>query len=152
EDTAELQLAAPHVLRLETRPATVDGVPAITMADLVRTSLRLRPDRLIVGEVRGREVVDMLQALNTGHDGSLATIHANGAEDAVRRLAALVAQYSSWPDHLVGDFVRSSIDIVVHVERGPSGTRSVHHVLELARPGTPTVNHRPLVVDGVVVN
>ncbi len=92
EDTAELRLRSPHVLRLETRPSNVEGVAAIDMAALVRTALRLRPDRLIVGEIRGDEAVDLVQALNTGHDGSLATLHANSAADALARLSSLVVR------------------------------------------------------------
>ena len=150
EDTAELQLDTAHVLRLETRPATADGVPAITMSDLVRTSLRLRPDRLVLGEIRGAEVMDMLQALNTGHDGSMATCHANGPLDALRRVESLVVQHSpGWPVHAVRDHVRSSVDIVVHVERAAHGRRCVSDIIELAPPAaTPT--HRTL-VDGAIV-
>ena len=90
EDAAELRLAAPHVVRLESRPGAPDGAAAVTIRDLVRNALRMRPDRLIVGEVRGAEALDLLTAMNTGHDGSLSTVHANGAADAVRRLETLV--------------------------------------------------------------
>jgi pilus assembly protein CpaF len=136
EDTAELRLDAGHVLRLETRPATVDGTPAVTMTDLVRTALRLRPDRIVVGEVRGAEVVDMLGALNTGHSGSLTTCHANGPLDALRRIEALVAQHSpAWPLAAVRDAISASIDIVVHVHRVGTGARQVTDVIELAEPG-----------------
>lgn len=151
EDTAELRLAAPHVLRLETRPATVDGTPAITMTDLVRTSLRLRPDRLVVGEIRGGEVIDMLNAMNTGHSGSLTTCHANGPLDALRRVETLVTQHSpAWPLHAVRDTVRSSLDVVVHVDRLPTGQRRVSHILELAPPDAEG-DHRHLVTDSVCV-
>ncbi len=137
EDTAELALDAGHVLRLETRPATVDGVPAVTMADLVRTSLRLRPDRIIIGEIRAGEVVDLLQALNTGHDGSLATCHANGTSDALRRIESLAVQHApGWPLTAVRETIRSSIDVVVHVTRTASGARRVTDVLELPGPGS----------------
>ncbi|MCU1398447.1 MAG: gspE [Acidimicrobiales bacterium] len=150
EDTAELRLGATHVLRLETRPATVDGTPAVTMTDLVRTALRLRPDRIVVGEVRGAEVVDMLGALNTGHSGSLSTCHANGPADALRRLEALVAQHSpAWPLDAVRDAIATSIDVVVHVERDERGRRRISDVLELAEPGTGTP-HRSLVERGSV--
>ena len=147
EDTAELRLAAPHVLRLETRPATVDGTPAVTMTDLVRASLRLRPDRIVVGEIRGGEVIDMLNAMNTGHSGSLTTCHANGPLDALRRVETLVTQHSpAWPLHAVRDTIRSSIDVVVHVDRLPTGQRRVNHVLELAQPDAEH-DHRALVDD-----
>ncbi|MCU1389371.1 MAG: gspE [Ilumatobacteraceae bacterium] len=150
EDTAELRLGATHVLRLETRPATVDGTPAVTMTDLVRTALRLRPDRIVVGEVRGAEVVDMLGALNTGHSGSLSTCHANGPSDALRRLEALVAQHSpAWPLDAVRDAIATSIDVVVHVERDGAGRRRISDVLELAEPGTGGT-HRNLVARGSV--
>jgi hypothetical protein len=136
EDTAELRLDAAHVLRLETRSETVDGTPAVTLADLVRTSLRLRPDRLVVGEVRGAEVVDMLQALNTGHDGSFTTCHANGPDDALRRVQSLVVQHTSgWPMDAVVDHVHASLDVVVHVARSVDGARRVDRIVEIARPG-----------------
>lgn len=151
EDTAELRLDAAHVLRLETRPQTVDGTPAVTLADLVRTSLRLRPDRLVVGEVRGPEVVDMLQALNTGHDGSFTTCHANGPDDALRRVESLVVQHTSgWPIEVVAEHVCSSIDVVVHVARGDDGRRRVGSVVELRTPGAAA--HRTLARGDDVVN
>ncbi len=148
EDIAELQLDAAHVLRLETRPATVDGTPAVTMTDLVRTALRLRPDRIVLGEIRGPEVVDMLAAMNTGHAGSLSTCHANGTTDALRRLESLVVQHSpTWPLAAVRDTIQASLDIVVHVERRPDGQRCVAEVLELALPGSADT-HRALVTGG----
>ncbi|MCU1394770.1 MAG: gspE [Ilumatobacteraceae bacterium] len=148
EDTAELRLAADHVLRLETRPATVDGTPAVTMTDLVRTALRLRPDRIVVGEVRGAEVVDMLGALNTGHSGSLSTVHANGPRDALRRLEALVAQHSpAWPLDAVRDTIASSIDTVVHIHRLDDGRRRITDIVELAEPQSGDA-HRWLVERG----
>ena len=151
EDIAELRLDAAHVLRLETRPATADGVAAISMTDLVRTSLRLRPDRIVVGEIRGAEVIDMLQALNTGHDGSMATCHANGPLDALRRLETLVVQHApSWPMDAVRDHVRSSIDVLVHVERGAGGVRSVSEIVEVLAPGA-AGDHRTLAVGGEVL-
>jgi len=152
EDTAELRLAAPHVLRLETRPATVDGTPAVTMTDLVRASLRLRPDRIVVGEIRGAEVIDMLNAMNTGHSGSLTTCHANGPLDALRRIETLVTQHSpAWPLQAVRDTVRSSIDIVVHLDRTAAGERRVSEILELAPPDSDG-HHRALVVDSRCVS
>jgi pilus assembly protein CpaF len=133
EDVAELRLAAPHVLRLETRPATADGVAAITMSDLLRTALRLRPDRLVLGEIRGDEAADLVQALNTGHDGSLTTIHANGPLDALARIESLVVRSNAgWPMAAVRDQVHRSLDIVVHVARSASGQRRIAEIAEVA--------------------
>lgn len=126
EDTAELDLTDRHVVRLETRAETVDGVRAIDANQLVRAALRLRPDRLVVGEFRGAEALAAVQALNTGHDGSLATCHANSALDGMRRLAGLVLQAApSWPIAAVRRQVSRSIDAVVHLERTGSGRRVV---------------------------
>ena len=138
-------------MRLETRPATIDGTPAITLADLVRTSLRLRPDRIVVGEIRGAEVVDMLQALNTGHDGSIATCHANGPHDALRRLHSLVIQHTGgWPIDAVREHVCSSIDVIIHVERGRDGSRQISDIVELGPPESPD-SHRVLCAGGSVL-
>ncbi len=132
EDVAELRLHHPHVVRLETRPATPDGVGEVGLDQLVRTALRLRPDRLVVGEVRGAEAVPLLQALHTGHDGSLATVHANSAADALERLAALVVQsVGNWPAEAVRRHVEGAIDIVVHLHRSATGARTVHEVVEV---------------------
>ncbi len=132
EDIAELRLGHPHVVRLETRDATPDGVGEVTLADLLRAALRLRPDRLVVGEVRGAEAVQLLHALNTGHDGSLATVHANGPLDALERLAALVVQaVSNWPAAAVRRHVEGAIDAVVHLSRSTGGTRVVSEVVEV---------------------
>ncbi|MCB0998967.1 MAG: CpaF family protein [Acidimicrobiales bacterium] len=134
EDTAELHLSSPHVLRLETRPAS-EGAAAIELSRLVRTALRLRPDRLVIGEIRGDESVDLLQALNTGHDGSLSTVHANGALDALHRLASLVVRSSpGWPLDDVTAQVMRSIDIVVHLERDERGRR-IREVVEVGSAG-----------------
>jgi pilus assembly protein CpaF len=136
EDTAELSLRAAHVVRLEARPASSDGIGGASMRDLVRAALRLRPDRLVVGEVRGAEALDMVQALNTGHDGSLSTCHANGPVDALRRLETMVLQGgSSLPLEAVRDMVQSSVDAVVHVARAGDGRRHVAEVAELLPPG-----------------
>ena len=132
EDIAELRLPHPHVVRLETRAATPDGVGDVTMVDLLRAALRLRPDRLVVGEVRGAEAVALLQALNTGHDGSLATVHANSADDALARLATLVLHDApSWPLAAIREHVRRAIDVVVHVARGTDGSRRVVDVAQV---------------------
>lgn len=154
EDVAELRLTHPHVLRLETREATPDGVAAITLAHLLRTALRLRPDRLVVGEVRGDEAVHLLHAMNTGHDGSLSTIHANNALDALHRLSGLVLQHTgNWPLAAVHHHVVRAVDAVVHLERGPDGTRRVAEVAEvLPRPDPQWgIGVRQLAVEGRVV-
>jgi pilus assembly protein CpaF len=151
EDTAELRLTSDHVVRLEARPASADGPPPIELRELLRAALRLRPDRLVVGEVRGAEALDLLQALNTGHDGSLATVHANSPIDTVRRLAAMVAQGGDVPVDFVHDLIHSAIDVVIQVARQPHGTRTVCDVVELARPDSDTPHDRALVRDGQVV-
>ncbi|MCY4424995.1 MAG: ATPase, T2SS/T4P/T4SS family [Acidimicrobiaceae bacterium] len=132
EDAAELQLEHPHVVRLEARPESREGGGAVTIRDLVRNALRMRPDRMVVGEVRGPEALDLLHALNTGHAGCLATLHANGPVDALRRLAALAAA----ADERLGvaavrDHVASAIDAVVHVGRFDGGARRVAAVAEV---------------------
>jgi len=135
EDVAELRLPHPHVVRMETREATPDGVGEITLAHLLRTALRMRPDRLVIGEIRGGEAVHLLQALNTGHDGSLATVHANSALDALERLASLVLhEVGNWPLPAVYQHVGRAIDVVVHVVRGNDGVRRVAEVAEVV-PG-----------------
>lgn len=132
EDTAELAPATEHVVRLEARPATADGVSAISLERLLHTALRLRPDRLVVGEVRGPEILGLVQALNTGHDGSLSTVHANSARDAVHRLETLVMQAApTWPLGAVRSHLHRCVDAVVHVERAVGGTRRVTEIAEL---------------------
>jgi len=137
EDAAELRLPGPHVVRLETRPGSVEGVPAVTARDLVRNALRMRPDRVIVGEVRGGEALDMVQAMNTGHDGSLSTIHANSCEDALRRLETLVLMAGvGLPLAAVRDHIASAVDLVVQLDRDARGLRRVCEVSEVIRPGS----------------
>lgn len=132
EDTNELRLRHPHAVYLETRPASIEGVAAIELSDLVRHALRLRPDRLIVGEVRGAESFDMLQAMNTGHAGSLATCHANSAVDALHRLESMVLRaVANWPLSAVRSYIASAIDIVVHVERDHDGSRHIADVVQV---------------------
>jgi len=132
EDTAELPVEGGHVVRLEARPAMVDGPMQITVADLVRTALRLRPDRIVVGEVRGDEVLGLVQALNTGHDGSLSTCHANGPLDALLRLEMLVLQAApTWPLTAIRHQLSRSIDVIVHVERSSGSTRRVTSICEV---------------------
>jgi pilus assembly protein CpaF len=132
EDAAELSLQQEHVVRLESRPANVEGHGEVTIRDLVRNALRMRPDRIVVGEVRGGETLDMLQAMNTGHEGSLATVHANSALDAMSRLETLATMSElALPVDTIRDQINSAIDIVVHLERGVDGTRRVSGVAAL---------------------
>jgi pilus assembly protein CpaF len=132
EDSAELQLQQDHVVRLETRPANVEGMGAVTQRDLVRNALRMRPDRIVIGEVRGGEVLDMLQAMNTGHDGSLSTVHANSARDAMSRIETMVLMSGlSLPMRALRDYIASALDMVVHVGRLSDGTRKLMRVCEI---------------------
>jgi pilus assembly protein CpaF len=133
EDAAELSLSQEHVVQLETRPANVEGRGAITIRDLVRNSLRMRPDRIIVGECRGGEALDMLQAMNTGHEGSLTTVHANTTDDALSRMETLASLSEvEIPFHALRDQVNSSIDLVVQLVRGADGTRRIVEVAYLS--------------------
>jgi pilus assembly protein CpaF len=126
EDSAELQLQQPHVVRLETRPPNIEGRGAVTQRDLVRNSLRMRPDRIVIGEVRGAEALDMLQAMNTGHDGSLTTIHANTPRDALGRIENMVSMTGvTFQIKALRTQIASAIDIVVQVERQEDGRRRV---------------------------
>src|SRR5499433_3382015 len=132
EDSAELQLQQDHIVRLETRPANVEGAGAVTQRDLVRNALRMRPDRIVVGEVRGAEVLDMLQAMNTGHDGSLSTVHANSTRDALSRVETMVLMSGlSLPVRAMRDYVASALDLVVHVARLSDGTRKIVRLTEI---------------------
>jgi pilus assembly protein CpaF len=132
EDSAELQLQQPHVVRLETRPPNIEGRGAITQRDLVRNSLRMRPDRIVLGEVRGGEALDMLQAMNTGHDGSLTTIHANTPRDALGRIENMVSMTGiSFPVKALRSQISSAIDEVIQVERMEDGRRRVVSVQEI---------------------
>ena len=133
EETAELRLAQPHVVRLEARPANSEGVGATSVRDLVRAALRMRPDRIVVGEVRGGEALDMLQALNTGHDGSLSTVHANGPADALARIETLTLLAGvGLPLPAVRAQIAAAIDAVVFVSRREGGERRVECVAEVA--------------------
>ncbi len=148
EDVAELKLAHRHVVRLEARPLSPDGNHEISTRSLVRTALRLRPNRLIIGEVRGAETLDMLSAMNTGHDGSMSTIHANSARDALRRVESLVLQHAAnWSREIEQDHVASSINAIVHVARNIDGSRFVKEVLLVSREGLNEV-----VLDGRVLH
>jgi len=133
EDTAELQLQQSHVVRLETRPANIEGAGAISQRDLVINTLRMRPDRIIVGESRGPEALDMLQAMNTGHDGSMTTVHANAPREAFSRLETMVMMASQHvPDKVIRQQLASAINIVVHCARLSDGTRKVTGIGEVA--------------------
>jgi len=132
EDSAELQLKQDHVVRLETRPPNIEGKGQITQRNLVRNSLRMRPDRIIVGEVRGAEAVDMLQAMNTGHDGSLTTVHANTPTDALMRVETMVNMAGfNLPSTYIKKFISSAIDVVVQVERLVDGSRKLVSLQEI---------------------
>jgi pilus assembly protein CpaF len=134
EDAAELQLAQQHVLRLEARPKNIEGEGEITIRDLVRNSLRMRPDRIIVGEVRGAEALDMLQAMNTGHDGSLCTVHANAPRDALARIETMVMMAGfELPVRAIRQQVASALDLIVQLERLEDGTRRVVSITEVQR-------------------
>jgi len=126
EDAAELCLQQPHVVRLESRPAGVEGRGEVSIRDLLRNALRMRPDRIVIGEVRGPEALDLLTALNTGHDGALSTIHANSPADALRRLETLALMAGvGLPHEAIAEQVRRGVDVVVHLERGRDGSRRV---------------------------
>lgn len=132
EDAAELQLQQPHTVRLETRQANIEGQGAVVQRDLVRNALRMRPDRIIVGEVRGAEALDMLQAMNTGHDGSLTTLHANTPRDALRRLETMILMAgTNLPDKAMREQISSAINVLIHIARLSDGSRKVVKVSEI---------------------
>ncbi|MGK2944095.1 MAG: CpaF family protein [Desulfuromonadales bacterium] len=132
EDSAELQLQQPHVIRLETRPPSIEGTGQVTQRDLVRNSLRMRPDRIVVGEVRGAEAFDMLQAMNTGHDGSLTTIHSNSPRDSLTRLESMILMTGvSLPEKAMRFMVSSALDLVIQSSRMTDGTRKITSVAEV---------------------
>ena len=132
EDAAELQLQQGHVIRLESRPANIEGEGEIRIRELVRNALRMRPDRIVVGEVRGAETLDMLQAMNTGHEGSLTTIHANSPRDALNRLETLVLMSGlEIPLHAIREQISSALDVIIHITRLVDGSRRISHVTEV---------------------
>lgn len=132
EDSAELQLQQPHVLRLETRPANIEGKGEVTQRDLVKNSLRMRPDRIVVGEVRGEEAFDMLQAMNTGHDGSLTTVHANTPRDALARIENMVTMSgANLPLNAIRSQIASAVNFVIQLERQEDGKRKVVSIQEI---------------------
>ena len=142
EDTAELRIARRHVARMETRPANVEGQGALEIADLVRNALRMRPDRIVVGECRGREALWMLQAMNTGHDGSLTTIHANSARDVILRLEVMVQSAADLPVASIHRQISSAVDLIVQLERLPGGQRVVSEIAEVLPPSEQTTEVR----------
>ncbi|MHA6689901.1 CpaF family protein [Devosia sp. A449] len=132
EDSAELQLQQPHVVRLETRPPNLEGEGEITMRDLIKNCLRMRPERIIVGEVRGPESFDLLQAMNTGHDGSMGTLHANSPREALSRLESMITMGGySLPSRTIREMITSSIDVVVQAARLRDGSRRITHITEI---------------------
>ncbi|MFA8385139.1 MAG: CpaF family protein [Pelagibaca sp.] len=132
EDSAELQLQQPHVVRLETRPPNVEGTGEVTMRDLVKNCLRMRPERIIVGEVRGPEAFDLLQAMNTGHDGSMGTLHANTPREALARLGAMITMGGyDLPSQTIQEMAVSSIDVIIQAARLRDGSRRITHVTEV---------------------
>ncbi|MBN9276744.1 MAG: CpaF family protein, partial [Hyphomicrobium sp.] len=132
EDSAELQLQQPHVVRLETRPPNLEGEGEITMRDLVKNCLRMRPERIIVGEVRGPEAFDLLQAMNTGHDGSMGTLHSNSPREAISRLESMIMMGGySLPTRTIREMIVGSIDIIIQASRLRDGSRKITHITEV---------------------
>jgi pilus assembly protein CpaF len=134
EDAAELQLKQRHVVRLESRPKNIEGSGEVTIRDLVRNALRMRPDRILVGEVRGAEALDMLQAMNTGHEGSLSTIHSNSPRDALNRLETMVLMAGyELPVKAIRQHVAAALDVIVQLDRVADGSRKVTQIVEVQR-------------------
>lgn len=134
EDAAELRLEQPHVVTLEARPANIEGKGAITIRDLVKNALRMRPDRIIVGEARSGEALDMLQAMNTGHDGSLTTAHANSPRDVLSRLETMVLMSGlELPVRAIRDQISSALDLIVHQARIQDGSRKITYITEVQK-------------------
>jgi pilus assembly protein CpaF len=134
EDAAELRLRQPHVVRLESRPASIEGRGEVTIRDLLRNALRMRPDRIVIGEVRGAEALDLLTALNTGHDGVLSTVHANSTDDALRRVETLALMAGvGLPHEAIREQLARGLDLIVHMARGHGGGRRVTEVAEVLR-------------------
>lgn len=132
EDAAELRLQQPHVVRLESRPPNIEGRGAVTIRDLVRNALRMRPDRIVIGETRGGEALDMLQAMNTGHDGSISTVHSNAPRDAISRLETMVLMAGTELNvRTIREQIASAVDLIIHQERLKDGTRRITHVTEV---------------------
>jgi pilus assembly protein CpaF len=144
EDAAELRLQQPHVVRLESRPAGVEGRGEVTIRDLLRNALRMRPDRIVIGEVRGPEALDLVMALNTGHDGALSTVHANSPADALGRLETLALMAGvGLPHEAIAEQVQRGVDLVVHLERGADGSRRIGEIAEVVRAAGSTAVRSP---------
>jgi pilus assembly protein CpaF len=151
EDAAELLLQQPHVVRLETRPPNLEGNGAVTMRDLVKNCLRMRPERIIVGEVRGPEAFDLLQAMNTGHDGSMGTLHANSPREALGRLESMITMGGfSLPARTIRDMIVSSIDVVIQAARLRDGSRRITHISEILGLEGDTVTMQDLFVYHII--
>ena len=147
EDAAELRLHQPHVVRLETRPANIEGKGAVRQRQLVINALRMRPDRIVVGEVRGEEAIDMLQAMNTGHEGSLTTIHANSPRDALTRLETMIAMGElNLPERAVRHQISSAINVIVQVSRMPDGSRKIMSISEVTGMEGPIITTQDIFV------
>ena len=132
EDSAELQLQQPHVVRLETRPPNLEGEGEVTMRDLVKNCLRMRPDRIIVGEVRGPEAFDLLQSMNTGHDGSMGTLHSNSPRECISRLESMILMGGfNLPSRSIREMIVSSVDVIVQAQRLRDGSRKIIQVTEV---------------------
>jgi pilus assembly protein CpaF len=145
EDAAELRLQQPHVVRLEARPANLEGKGSVSIRDLVKNALRMRPDRILVGEVRGAEVLDMLQAMNTGHDGSMATVHANSPDDAMSRLMTMLGMTGTpLAESTMASMISRSVHVVVQVARMQDGTRRITSIAEVARQDGSNIVMHPI--------
>jgi pilus assembly protein CpaF len=145
EDAAELQLKQEHVVRLETRPPNIEGKGAVKQRQLVINALRMRPDRIVVGEVRGEEAVDMLQAMNTGHEGSLTTIHSNSPRDALTRLETMVSMANlNLPEKAARQQIASAMNVVLQISRLPDGTRKIMTIAEITGMEGPTITMQDL--------
>jgi pilus assembly protein CpaF len=145
EDAAELQLSQRHVISLEARPKNIEGEGEVTIRDLVRNALRMRPDRIIVGEVRGAEALDMLQAMNTGHEGSLSTVHANNPRDALSRIETMVLMAGyELPIKAIRQYLSSALDLIVQLERLEDGSRHVTSITEVHRMEADVITLQPV--------
>ena len=140
EDTTELRLHQEHVVTLETKPANVEGAGEYTIRDLVKNALRMRPDRIIVGECRGAEALDMIQAMNTGHDGSMTTVHANSAREVIERLEVLVLMAADLPVTSIHRQIASALDLIVHISRLAGRPRAVTQISEVVALSIPTTS------------